>query len=407
MDEPVVIRSLAAAAAAAAVVGSVLMRRWDRAAGKRVAQLTAARVRDEWKTDERIAELETDLDETRQARTRLEAKLRGKRAELARLRTEHADLLRRYATAETERASALEGRRLLASGREKEKAGVPRAALALESAIQARSERQARSGGDLSPAAYRLAAAALRDLAANGVRQRAAASSADAEPTASERQVASAPAAVEGASAQSGPAGSGAAPSEAAPSGAARSEAAESRASESRASEERSARSQPSSAEAARSGADEASAAQSPAEEAAPAGAPAVDAAAAEAQAGAQAMDKAPVPTVKAPAPVAQAAPGAARSGAGTTPGGLVRRPVPSVPVARTQGGFDFFGNNRKPVVPAAPPVEEQDLADVVGEEALAQDAAGAADSADGEVIDLTAHDDTEQIDVIELRNAI
>ena len=41
------------------------------------------------------------------------SKLRAKRAELAGLRNEHAALLRRYATAETERASALEGRRLL------------------------------------------------------------------------------------------------------------------------------------------------------------------------------------------------------------------------------------------------------------------------------------------------------
>src|SRR5262249_50568156 len=41
-------------------------------------------------------------------------KLRAKRTELANLRNEHASLLRRYATAETERASALEGRRLLA-----------------------------------------------------------------------------------------------------------------------------------------------------------------------------------------------------------------------------------------------------------------------------------------------------
>ncbi|MCZ0971372.1 hypothetical protein O1L55_07525 [Streptomyces albulus] len=105
---------LAAGAAAAAVTGAVLLRTWDRKAGKRVAELTRARARDEWRTEERVAELETDVEESREIRAGLDAKLRAKRAELARLRSEHAALLRRYATAETERASALEGRRLLA-----------------------------------------------------------------------------------------------------------------------------------------------------------------------------------------------------------------------------------------------------------------------------------------------------
>jgi hypothetical protein len=104
---------LAAAAAVTAVAGGVVMRRWDTAAGKRVADLTRARASDEWRHEERVAELETDLDESRELRTKLEHKLRAKRAELAGLRNEHAALLRRYATAETERASALEGRRLL------------------------------------------------------------------------------------------------------------------------------------------------------------------------------------------------------------------------------------------------------------------------------------------------------
>ncbi|WP_308461225.1 hypothetical protein [Streptomyces sp. Ru73] len=110
------LRVLVAGAALAAVGGAVLARRWDRTAGKRVADLTRARVRDEWRTEERIAELETDVEEGREIRAALETKLRAKRAELARLRNEHAALLRRYATAETERASALEGRRRLAIG---------------------------------------------------------------------------------------------------------------------------------------------------------------------------------------------------------------------------------------------------------------------------------------------------
>jgi len=112
--EPVVLRVLAAGAAATAVVGAVVLRHWDTTAGKRVADLTRARASDEWLFEERVAELETDLDESRELRTKLEQKLRAKRAELAGLRNEHAALLRRYATAETERASVLETRRLLA-----------------------------------------------------------------------------------------------------------------------------------------------------------------------------------------------------------------------------------------------------------------------------------------------------
>ncbi|MEI5525175.1 hypothetical protein WB401_32165 [Streptomyces brasiliscabiei] len=112
-SEASVLRVTAAVAAATAAVGAAVMRRWDVEAGKRVADLTRARASDEWRHEERAAELETDLDESRELRTKLEHKLRAKRTELAGLRNEHAALLRRYATAETERASALEGRRLL------------------------------------------------------------------------------------------------------------------------------------------------------------------------------------------------------------------------------------------------------------------------------------------------------
>ncbi|WP_405916477.1 hypothetical protein [Streptomyces sp. NBC_00728] len=112
--EAFALRVLAAGAAVTAVAGAVVMRRWDSAAGKRVADLTRARASDEWRHEERVAELETDLDESRELRVKLEQKLRAKRTELAGLRNEHAALLRRYATAETERATALEGRRQLA-----------------------------------------------------------------------------------------------------------------------------------------------------------------------------------------------------------------------------------------------------------------------------------------------------
>ncbi|MFF7488841.1 hypothetical protein ACFZBC_25590 [Streptomyces luteogriseus] len=111
--EPMVLRGLAAAAAATAVIGAVVLRRWDTQAGKRVADLTRARASDEWRFEERVAELEADLEESRELRGKLEQRLRAKRTELAGLRNEHAALLRRYATAETERASVLEERRVL------------------------------------------------------------------------------------------------------------------------------------------------------------------------------------------------------------------------------------------------------------------------------------------------------
>ncbi|MGQ4443825.1 hypothetical protein ACN6LI_001576, partial [Streptomyces violaceoruber] len=112
-SEAMILRVLAAAAAGTAVVGAVVMRHWDAQAGRQVADLTRARASDEWRFEERVAELESDLEESRELRQKLEHRLRAKRTELAGLRNEHASLLRRYATAETERASALEGRRVL------------------------------------------------------------------------------------------------------------------------------------------------------------------------------------------------------------------------------------------------------------------------------------------------------
>lgn len=150
------LRVLAVAIALVAVAGALLARTWDRSAGREVAELTALRTRDEWKTDERVAELETDLEESREIRGRLEKKLRGKRSELARLRSEHADLLRRYATAESERARALEARRRL----QREGATAPR--IALGTGVAA-----------VGPAAYLKAADALRNLARNAATQQA------------------------------------------------------------------------------------------------------------------------------------------------------------------------------------------------------------------------------------------
>jgi hypothetical protein len=89
----------------------------------------------------------------------------------------------------------------------------------------------------------------------------------------------------------------------------------------------------------------------------------------------------------------------------------------------RVVGGFDFFGT-KAPTAQARAAIEavqNEDLADVVGAEALAvhkAEAAGAEAGPDfkpvtpeqralGQVIDLTAHDETEAIDVARLRTAI
>lgn len=155
VGDAVVLRVLVAAAAAAAVTGAVLMRSWDRSAGRRVAELTRGRASDQWKAEERTAELEADVEESRELRLKLDAKLRAKRVELAALRNEHAALLRRYATAETERASALEGRRQLA----------------IEAAAPAKALLPA--GSTPTPSTFLRAAKALEDLSRNGAAQEA------------------------------------------------------------------------------------------------------------------------------------------------------------------------------------------------------------------------------------------
>ncbi len=79
------------------------------------------------------------------------------------------------------------------------------------------------------------------------------------------------------------------------------------------------------------------------------------------------------------------------------------------------EGGFDFFGTQKGGPKATLDSVQNEDLADVVGPEALAvhkaESEAGfkAADARSrgvGQVIDLTAHDETEQIDIQGLRSA-
>ncbi|MGW0775284.1 hypothetical protein ACWGI0_12925 [Streptomyces sp. NPDC054802] len=314
----VVLRLLVAAAAAAAVTGAVLMRSWDRSAGRRVAELTRGRAGDQWKAEERIAELEADVEESRELRLKLDARLRAKRVELAALRNEHASLLRRYATAETERASALEGRRQLA----------------IEAAAPAKELPPA--GSTPTPATFLRAAKALENLSRNAAAQEAGRIAEEAR----RRDL----------------------------------------------------------AERARE-ADE------------PQGKHAAGGGAAEQRVRPpSALPARPVPAAAAIVPY-----GAQRS--------RVKRP---------EGGFDFFGTAAEGSAQApgtgggatasgtgsmraveAPgtqkaieAVQHEDLADVVGEEALAAQRV-VCPRAVGKVIDLTAHDETEQLDVAELRNAV
>ncbi|MCX4485486.1 hypothetical protein OG890_16235 [Streptomyces anulatus] len=344
LAEPLVLRGLVAAVAAAAVTGAYLMRSWDRAAGLRVAELTRARVSDEWRAEERIAELEQDLEESRELRTRLETKLRRKRVELAGLRGEHAGLLRRYANAETERASALEGRRQLAI-----EAAAPKELLPARSTP--------------TPESYRRADEALMNLTRNAalqetrrtveaVRRRQLAVTDRHRDTEAD-----------------GPQGK---------------HAAATGAGEHRDHQHRRPTTTPP--------------APAPNDQNVPDASTPAPAKAPEAPA----LPSVKPPASLAPLPVPRAIPAASA----VVPYAAARRHL--VP----QGNFDFFGTQHaqstEQANAAIESVQNEDLADVVGEEVLAAHRTGAVDNrAVGKVIDLTAHDETEQIEVAELRGAV
>jgi hypothetical protein len=61
---------------------------------------------------------------------------------------------------------------------------------------------------------------------------------------------------------------------------------------------------------------------------------------------------------------------------------------------SRAQGGFDFFGTQTPKALGPGTTHAQDDIADVVGDEALA----------DAKIIDLTVHDETEQMDLRNLR---
>ncbi|MFF4575753.1 hypothetical protein [Streptomyces sp. NPDC001410] len=419
-SEVTVLRTLAAAAAATAVVGAVVMRRWDSQAGKQVADLTRARVSDEWRYDERVAELETDLEESRELRTKLEQRLRAKRAELAGLRNEHAALLRRYATAETERASALEGRRLLeieaavpsgppalppARSAEPE-AGEPETGDAVETAEAAEAaEEKPKAGPVFSAEGAQLflkAAVALSRLDRDGA-------SVEAEVESAEVAVAQAESA-EVAVVQAESAEVAVAQAESAEVAVVQAESVAPESAEPEPVRPEPVRPEPVTAESTSDGSAEApgdGVRKEPAQEADTEG---------------EAQGKPEAAGGHEPAAATSTTADQPAKPAGQQPAGHFTVPtavavVPAAPARRPaiEGGFDFFGTQKQSASAALESVQNEDLADVVGQEALALHKAEAeaefkpADAESrgvGQVIDLTAHDETEQIDLQGLRTA-
>ncbi|WP_328880145.1 hypothetical protein [Streptomyces sp. NBC_00299] len=417
--QPMVLRGLAAAAAATAVVGGVVMRRWDAQAGKQVADLTRARASDEWRHEERVAELETDLEESRELRVKLEQRLRAKRAELAGLRNEHASLLRRYATAETERASVLEERRVLEI-----EAGAPARALppgAVPGPVEG-------VGAVAVPAQAEAEVAVAVEVDAEGAEgdavEEAQAASAVFSPEGSRLFLRAKEALArfdeDGESLAGEPS---------------KGESAESESPESESSKGESSKGESSKGESSKG---EPPTDEPPNNEPPKGDGPSNDepvktgSGAVEVEAG-DAAGAETEPALEDDAPgKPEAVDGHERAAAGTPAGAVARTAqqpsghfiaptavavAPAAPVRRpaVQGGFDFFGTKRAESS-ALESVQNEDLADVVGQEALALHKAEAeaefkpADEESrgvGQVIDLTAHDETEQIDVQGLRSAV
>ncbi|MFB7931206.1 hypothetical protein ACFC4C_19100 [Streptomyces sp. NPDC056039] len=365
--EPMVLRGLAAAAAATAVVGAVVLRRWDSQAGKRVADLTRGRASDEWRFEERVAELEGDLEESRELRVKLEQRLRAKRTELAGLRNEHAALLRRYATSETERASVLEDRRMLEI-----EATVP-----VRAALPAGASKPADGSADADEAS----AATAGDLAVE--EEPAVPAVFSPEGSRLFLRAAAALARFDGDAApdpDGGPDGDGDGvpdDDEDEPAQEAKNEQPDLR--------------EPSHEDEPRERSEAVDA-----HERAAVGTSATSAASATSET--ERLSR------------------SAASGHYAVPTAVAVAPQTPARRQRTEGGFDFFGTKQETSRAALEAVQNEDLADVVGQEALALHKAEAearykpADEESrgiGQVIDLTAHDETEQIDVQGLRSAV
>lgn len=443
------------------------MRRWDTQAGKQVADLTRARASDEWRYEERVAELETDLDESRELRMKLEQRLRAKRTELAGLRNEHAALLRRYATAETERASVLEERRVLEIEATAPARALPPAPVAASSAegtgavaapAEAEDAQTEAEGAQtesaeetteapavFSPEGSRLFLRAKEALA----RFEGAEAAEDGESSKDGASVESGVSTEGGASTERGesvkgefpkdeppkndpPKGDGPSNDESAKdgSGVTETQAVEAQATEAEhvgGSEKEPALEDEAQGKPQAVDGHERAAADTTAGALTKAGAGTKVATVAEAGAVATAKPvvAAAADTVAVADTVAQARPAlpATASVPSQQPAGHFIAPtavavVPATPVRRAaiQGGFDFFGTKQGAAPSALESVQNEDLADVVGQEALALHKAESeaefkpADEESrgiGQVIDLTAHDETEQIDVQGLRSAV
>ena len=358
-SQPTVLRTLAAIAAATAAVGAAVMRRWDSEAGKQVADLSRARASDEWRHEERTAELETDLEESRELRAKLEQRLRAKRAELAGLRNEHAALLRRYATAETERASALEGRRLLEIEATAPSDGLPAARSADEAEKPAAVEEKAEEPAveETAPAIFSPEGSQLF------LRAKVALARFDEKDTPAAEADASGEGTAETAAEPEAPKG------ETVP--------------------EDEAQGQP---------------------EAADGHTRAAAATTAEPQDGTPAAAEQDAHPSTAPS-----ANSVQPSGHFTVPTAVAVLPAAPIPRPLVTGGFDFFGTQKGSPAGGLDAMHNEDLADVVGQEALAlhkTEAEAEFKPADarargvGPVIDLTAHDETEQINLGGLRSA-
>ncbi|KOG35418.1 hypothetical protein AQJ84_14825 [Streptomyces resistomycificus] len=454
--EQTVLRALAAAAAVTAVLGAVVLRRWDTQAGKQVADLTRARASDEWRYEERVAELETDLEESRELRVKLEQRLRAKRTELAGLRNEHAALLRRYATAETERATALEGRRLLEiETTAPTPALLPAPATPLDEAgavaapvEAAEAERDADVAADsvaatdgatdasedeakdetetpavFSPAGSKLFLRAKGALARFGDEGDATVNDAtvnDAEDGAANDEQTGEPRAESQDEPDADPLDEPADEPEAASGPAAEDEP------------DTPAQSRPEDGPAAAAATGPKVTAKTGPRGDAPKGEPVKVGSVEETAAGAAGGTDAeaaqedetrgkPVAAdgherAAATTPAKAAQPGRQPSGHFVAPTAVAVAPASPSRRPHVEGGFDFFGTQKGAAPAALAAVQNEDLADVVGQEALALHKAESeaefkpADEGSrgiGQVIDLTAHDETEQIDVQVLRSAV
>ncbi len=360
------LRTLAAIAAATAAVGAAVMRRWDTDAGKQVADMSRARASDEWRHEERIAELETDLEESRELRTKLEQRLRAKRTELAGLRNEHASLLRRYATAETERASALEGRRLLEIEAAEPSNALP-AAPAADEVDEAEEAVEELTVEETTPAVFSPEGSKLflRAKVALARFDEGDAPEVDAQTE------------TEGVTET----------------------AVESEAPKGETAPEDEEQGQPEAAD-----------------EHAHAAAVTTDEPADTAPADSDPADGGPAPAEQDTHPMtAPSANSVQPTGHFTVPTAVAVLPAAPIPRPLVTGGFDFFGTQKGASSGGLDSMHNEDLADVVGQEALALHKAESesefkpADPGSrgtGQVIDLTAHDETEQINLGGLRSA-